>query len=55
MGASYAGYNKVLAVIMFILTMGFLGSYFPGLKVNALDLSPNYSGSVMALTNGNYL
>lgn len=32
--------------------MGFLGNFYPGLKVNALDLSPNYAGSLMALTNG---
>lgn len=51
--AGFAGYNKTLAVIMFTLTMGFLGAYFPGLKVNPLDLSPNYAGSLMALTNGN--
>lgn len=29
-----------------------LGTYYPGLRVNSLDLSPNYSGSLMALTNG---
>lgn len=51
--AGYAGYNRPLAVLWFTLCMGFLGSYFPGLKVNPLDLSPNYAGSLMALTNGN--
>lgn len=35
-----------------MLAMGFKGNFYPGLKVNALDLSPNYSGSVMALING---
>ena len=28
-----------------------MGTYYPGTKVNPLDLSPNYSGSIMALTN----
>lgn len=37
---------------MFILTVGFMGNFYPGLKVNSLDLSPNYAGSLMALTNG---
>lgn len=39
-------------VILFTLAVGFLGNFYPGLKVNALDLSPNYAGSLMALTNG---
>ncbi|XP_055326564.1 putative inorganic phosphate cotransporter [Sitodiplosis mosellana] len=51
-GASYAGNDKVLIILLFTLTMGFLGNFYPGLKVNALDLSPNYAGSLMALTNG---
>lgn len=32
--------------------MGFKGNFYPGMKVNSLDLSPNYAGSLMALTNG---
>lgn len=32
--------------------MGFMGNYYPGLRVNLLDLSPNYCGSIMALSNG---
>lgn len=32
--------------------MGFMGTFYPGMKVNGLDLSPNYAGSLMALTNG---
>jgi ACS family sodium-dependent inorganic phosphate cotransporter len=39
--ASYAGCNRTLAVALFTLS-----------KVNALDLSPNYSGTLMALVNG---
>lgn len=29
-----------------------MGNFYPGMKVNAIDLSPNYAGSLMALTNG---
>lgn len=29
-----------------------MGTFYPGMKVNPLDLSPNYAGSLMALTNG---
>lgn len=32
--------------------MGFMGTFYPGMKVNPLDLSPNYAGSIMAVTNG---
>lgn len=32
--------------------MGFLGNYFPGLRVNALDLSPNYAASIISIVNG---
>lgn len=30
----------------------FDGCTFPGFRVNALDLSPNYAGSIMAIENG---
>lgn len=32
--------------------MGLMGTFYPGMKVNPLDLSPNYAGSLMAVTNG---
>lgn len=32
--------------------MGFMGTFYSGLKVNPLDLSPNYAGVLMAFTNG---
>lgn len=32
--------------------LGFMGNFYPGMKVNTIDLSPNYAGSIMALTNG---
>lgn len=52
MFASYAGCNKTWVVIHFTLAMGFMGTFYPGMKVNPLDLSPNYAGTLMALTNG---
>lgn len=42
----------MMVVFWFILALGMMGTYFSGFRVNALDLSPNYSGSLMALTNG---
>lgn len=50
--ASYAECNRVWVVIWFILAMGFMGTFYPGMKVNPLDLSPNYAGTLMAITNG---
>lgn len=50
--ASYAECNRVYVVASFTLAMGFMGNFYPGMKVNSLDLSPNYAGSLMALSNG---
>ncbi|XP_030754260.1 putative inorganic phosphate cotransporter isoform X1 [Sitophilus oryzae] len=52
MAASYAGCNTTLAVWMFTVAMGFMGTFYCGMKVNALDLSPNFAGIIMAITNG---
>lgn len=51
-GAGYAGCEKALVVTLFVLAMGSMGTFYPGMKVNGLDLSPNYAGTLMALTNG---
>lgn len=50
--ASFSGCNRTLAVTMFTIAMGFMGAYYSGMKANNLDLSPNFSGAIMALTNG---
>lgn len=50
--ASYVGCNRVAAVSMFTLTMGFMGMFYPGMKLTPLDMSPNYAGTLMAITNG---
>lgn len=50
--ASYAGCDRITVVILFTIAMGLMGAFYPGMKVNALDLSPNYAGSLMATTNG---
>ncbi|XP_043464844.1 putative inorganic phosphate cotransporter isoform X4 [Leptopilina heterotoma] len=51
-GASYLGCDKTNVVVLFTLGMTLMGTFYPGMKVNALDLSPNYSGTLMALVNG---
>lgn len=50
--ASYTGCDRMLAVTMFTIAMGLMGTFYCGMKVNALDLSPNYAGTLMALVNG---
>lgn len=52
MAASYAECDRMLVVVMFTVGMGFMGMFYSGIKVNTLDLAPNYSGVIMALTNG---
>ncbi|XP_022173212.1 putative inorganic phosphate cotransporter isoform X1 [Myzus persicae] len=47
--ASYSGCDKVLAVASFTIGMGLMGTFVPSLKVNALDLSPNFAGTLMAI------
>lgn len=42
----------MLAVAMFTIAMGFMGSFYCGMKVNGLDICPNYAGTVMAIVNG---
>ncbi|XP_046627283.1 putative inorganic phosphate cotransporter [Neodiprion virginianus] len=47
--ASYGECNRVLVVILFIIGIGLMGPFYPGLMVNGVDLSPNYSGTLMAI------
>ncbi|EDW39857.1 GL16129 [Drosophila persimilis] len=50
--ASYAGCDRVLVVILFTICMGLMGAYYAGMKLSPLDMSPNYAGTLMAITNG---
>lgn len=52
LGASYGECDRVVVVVMFAVGMGFMGTFYSGLKVNNLDLAPNYAGVIMAFTNG---
>lgn len=51
MAASYAGCDRVTVVVLFTIGMGLMGPFYPGMMVNAIDLSPNYSGTLMAIVN----
>ena len=50
--ASFAGCNRILVVLCFVFGVTLMSSALPGIQVNPLDLSPNYAGTLMALTNG---
>ncbi|RZC22696.1 MFS 1 domain containing protein, partial [Asbolus verrucosus] len=50
--ASYSGCDRDLAVAMFTIAMSFMGTFYCGMKVNALDLAPNFAGTLMAIVNG---
>lgn len=50
--ASLAECNRPLVVTWFVFAMALMGSYYVGVRLNPLDLSPNYAGTLMALKNG---
>lgn len=52
LAATYAGCNQMLAVAFFTIGMGLMGFYYSSMRVNALDLAPNYAGTLMAIING---
>ncbi|XP_022170952.1 sialin-like [Myzus persicae] len=52
MCASFVGCDKMVATLCFTLGMALMGFCYPSIRVNSLDLSPNYSPTIMALVNG---
>ncbi|XP_037805955.1 putative inorganic phosphate cotransporter isoform X3 [Lucilia sericata] len=50
--ASYAGCNEMEVITYFCLCLGIMGFYFGGGRLTPNDLSPNYAGTLMAITNG---
>lgn len=48
----FSKYDKKNCALSLPKSIGFMGNFYPGMKVNTIDLSPNYAGSLMALTNG---
>ncbi|EDW09107.2 putative inorganic phosphate cotransporter isoform X1 [Drosophila mojavensis] len=43
--------NSVLAVVLLTLTVGISAATYLGFQVNHIDLSPNYAGTLMGITN----
>ncbi|XP_018804536.1 PREDICTED: putative inorganic phosphate cotransporter [Bactrocera latifrons] len=50
--ASYAGCDRIAVVALFTICMGLMGAFYAGMKLTPLDMSPNYAGTLMAITNG---
>lgn len=50
--ASYSGCNRSLAVGLFIASMAFMGGFYSSVKINAMDIAPNYAGTCSAFVNG---
>lgn len=47
-----SGHDRIIVVTLFAMTLGLMGTFYPGMKINALDLSPNFAGTLMAIING---
>ncbi|KAE8743199.1 hypothetical protein FOCC_FOCC011227 [Frankliniella occidentalis] len=52
LAAAYAGCDGTLVVTLFCIGMATMGAFYPGMRVNALDLSPRHAGTIGALMNG---
>lgn len=50
--ASYSGCNRLEAVALFIASMAFMGGFYSSVKINAMDIAPNYAGTCSAFVNG---
>lgn len=50
--AVYAGSDIGWIITLFTIAMGFMGFWYPGMKVNPLDVSPNYAATITAISNG---
>ncbi|KAI5652003.1 major facilitator superfamily domain-containing protein [Phthorimaea operculella] len=50
--ASYSGCNRIEAVFLFIASMAFMSGFYSSVKINAMDIAPNYAGTCSAIVNG---
>ena len=57
LGLSYlTGCNSESAVMWLVISVGFNGASYSGYQCNHMELSPNYAGTLMGITNmiGNF-
>ncbi|KAF5284285.1 hypothetical protein FQA39_LY04578 [Lamprigera yunnana] len=50
--AGYFGCDRDMATLMFIFATLFMGPFYPGLRVNLLDITKNFAGILQAFVNG---
>ncbi|KAH8393069.1 hypothetical protein KR215_004624, partial [Drosophila sulfurigaster] len=50
--ASYAGCDKFLVIALFTMSMFVMGLYYAGQKLTPMDMSPSFSGTLTAISNG---
>ncbi|XP_012287934.1 putative inorganic phosphate cotransporter [Orussus abietinus] len=50
-GVSYAGCNRVLAVVLMTIGVACIGGMYCGFLANHIDIAPNFAGTLVAITN----
>lgn len=50
--ASYAGCDAILVGLFFTIAVGAQGLHTSSTMINAMDLSPNYAGTITGISNG---
>lgn len=50
-GLAFTGCNQTVAIVWLCLSVGLNGGVYSGFQVNHVDLSPNYAGTLMGITN----
>ncbi|CAH0719420.1 unnamed protein product, partial [Brenthis ino] len=50
--ASYSGCDRIQAVGLFVASMAFMAGFYSSVKINAMDIAPNYAGTCSAFANG---
>lgn len=48
---AFVGCDQTLSIVALCLSVGFNGAIYSGYQVNHVDLSPNYAGTLMGITN----
>lgn len=50
-GLSFVGCNTTMVVVWLCICVGFSGASYSGFQANHMELSPNYAGTLMGITN----
>ena len=48
---SFVGCNPSMAVLWLVVSVGLNGASYSGFQGNHMELSPNYAGTLMGITN----